>query len=68
MSLRQADQKRIMQLSNRLAGIFYNEYPVLSSARNAAMLMLDIVPEIKKSFMQTTMGLAGIQPQLVRGH
>lgn len=67
IALRQKDQKRIMQLSNKLAGIFYNEYPVLSSARNAAMLLLDVIPELKKSFMQTTMGLAGMQPRLVRG-
>ena len=67
ITLRQKDQKRIMQLSNKLAGIFYNEYPILSSARNAAMLLLDVVPELKKTFMQTTMGLAGIQPRLVRG-
>lgn len=65
--LRQRDQKRIMRLSNKLASVFYNEYPVLSSARNAAMLLLDVMPELKKSFMQTTMGLAGIQPRLVRG-
>ena len=67
IELRQKDQKRIMQLSNKLAGIFYNEYPVLSSARNAGMFLLDVIPELKKSFMQTTMGLAGIQPRLVRG-
>ncbi len=66
VALRQKDQKRIMRLSNKLASIFYNEYPVLSSARNAAMLLLDVIPELKKSFMQTTMGLAGIQPRLVR--
>ena len=67
IELRQKDQKLIMQLSNKLAGIFYNEYPVLSSARNAGMFLLDVIPELKKSFMQTTMGLAGIQPRLVRG-
>lgn len=67
IELRQDDQKRIMQLSNKLASIFYNEFPVLSSARNAAMFALDIIPELKKSFMQTTMGFAGVQPRLVRG-
>lgn len=67
IALRQQDQRRIMQLSNKLASIFYNKYPVLSSARNVAMLLLDIIPDLKKSFMQTTMGFAGIQPRLVRG-
>jgi 2-octaprenyl-6-methoxyphenol hydroxylase len=67
VTLRQDDQKQIMQLSNKLASIFYNEYPVLSSARNAAMLLLDVIPDLKKSFMQRTMGLAGMQPRLVRG-
>lgn len=66
ITLREKDQKRIMQLSNKLAGIFYNEYPILSSARNVAMLLLDVIPELKKTFMQTTMGLAGVQPRLVR--
>jgi len=67
MKLRQADQQRVMQFTNRLANSFYNELPLLSSARNMAMLLLDTIPDLKMSFVERTMGLAGLQPRLVRG-
>jgi 2-octaprenyl-6-methoxyphenol hydroxylase len=67
VKLRHDDQQRVMQFSNRLASSFYNKKPLLSSARNIAMLMLDILPELKTSFVEKTMGIAGLQPRLVRG-
>lgn len=67
MKLRQDDQQHVMQFTNRLADSFYNEWPLLSSGRNLAMLLLDTLPDLKKSFIERTMGLSGLQPRLVRG-
>lgn len=67
IKLREADQQRVMNFTNRLASSFYNELPLLSSARNIAMLLLDSIPDLKSSFVEKTMGIAGLQPRLVRG-
>jgi len=67
MKLRAADQQRVMNFTNRIASSFYNELPLLSSARNIAMLLLDSMPDLKSSFVEKTMGIAGLQPQIVRG-
>jgi ubiquinone biosynthesis UbiH/UbiF/VisC/COQ6 family hydroxylase len=67
IKLRIADQQRVMNFTNRLASSFYNELPLLSSTRNMAMLLLDFMPDLKASFVEKTMGIAGLQPRLVRG-
>jgi 2-octaprenyl-6-methoxyphenol hydroxylase len=67
MKLRQADQQRVMRFSNGLASSFYNQLPLLTPARNLAMLLLDSIPELKASFVEKAMGTAGLQPRLVRG-
>lgn len=67
MALRQADQQKVMQFTSGLAKSFYNDLPVLSFARNMAMMVIDAIPDFKKSFVNRTMGLAGLQPRFVRG-
>jgi len=34
---------------------------------NDAMLLVDLVPDLKASFAGKAMGIAGLQPRLVRG-
>ncbi len=67
MKSREADQKRVMRFTNGLAKTFYNQWPLLNSARNLAMLMVDVIPDIKTTFVETSMGLYGNQPRIVRG-
>ncbi len=67
IKLRQTDQQRVIRFTNGLANSFYNELPLLGAARNAAMLLLDSMPDLKRSFVEKTMGIAGLQPRLVRG-
>ena len=64
---RKADQKRVMQFTNGLAKTFYNKWPLLQSTRNLAMLIVDTVPELKSLFVETSMGITGLQPRIVRG-
>lgn len=66
INLRRADQERVMHFTNGLARSFYNKWPILTSARNLAMLLVDTIPGIKSSFVETSMGIAGLQPRLVR--
>ncbi len=67
ISLRQADQQRVMRFTNRLANSFYNNMPLLVPGRNLAMLLLDTVPDLKSSFVERAKGVAGLQPRMVRG-
>ena len=61
------DQKRVMRFTNGLANTFYNKWPLLNATRNLAMLIVDVIPDLKASFVETSMGLAGEQPRIVRG-
>lgn len=65
---READQKRVVRFTNGLAKTFYNDWPLLASARNGLMLLVDIVPALKQQIVATAMGKSGHQPTLVRGH
>lgn len=67
ISLRLPDQQRVMRFTNCLASSFYNKNPLLIPARNLAMLMLDTMPIVKEAFIQQAMGVAGLQPRVVRG-
>ena len=63
---READQKRVIRLTNGLARTFYNDWPMLASARDSLMLLIDIVPAFKQHIVATAMGKNGRQPSLVR--
>ncbi len=65
---READQKRVIRFTNGLASTFYNNWPLLVSARNSLMLLVDIVPALKQQIVTTAMGKSGQQPRLVRGN
>ena len=66
-AVRQLDQKRVTQFSDRLAGWFYNSNPFKVVVRNSGMLITDLVPSIKRNFMRQAMGVSGRQPSMVRG-
>ncbi len=67
LAARKIDQRHVMRFSNGLATLFYNELPHKVLVRNAGMLLTDMVPIIKRSFLRQAMGLHGRQPSLVRG-
>lgn len=67
IKLRHSDQQRVMRFTNCLASSFYNQLPLLGPARNLAMLLVDSIPDLKASFVEKAMGIAGLQPRLVRG-
>jgi len=64
---RQNDQQCVMQFSDGLATLFYNELPHKVFIRNAGMLFMDMSPPLKRSFLRRAMGIYGRQPSLVRG-
>lgn len=67
IKLRSPDQQRVMRYTNRLANSFCNNNLLLIPVRNLAMFMLDTIPAVKESFIHQGMGIAGLQPQVVRG-
>jgi len=67
IKLRHADQQCVMRFSNGLASSFYNQLPLLAPTRNFVMLLLDSIPDLKAAFAEKSMGIAGLQPRLVRG-
>ncbi len=67
VELRQGDQKKIMRFSDGLASMFYNDLPHKVMVRNAGLLLTDMIPPLKRSFLRMTMGTCGRQPSLVRG-
>ena len=64
---RQRDQRRIITLTDGLVKLFSNQLPPLVTARNLAMLAVDMLPPLKRRLLQHTMGLAGRLPRLARG-
>jgi 2-octaprenyl-6-methoxyphenol hydroxylase len=64
---RRLDQRRVIGLSDGLAGLFYPSGVARICARNLAMLIMDLVPPVKKEFIRQATGLRGRQPRLVRG-
>ncbi len=67
MENRAADQRRVIRFTNGLAKTFYNRWPVINSGRNLCMLMIDLVPPLKRTFTEAAMGISGLQPNMVRG-
>jgi len=67
MNLRRHDQHCVMQFSDGLASLFYNDLPHKVIGRNLGMLLTDMMPTLKRSFLHRMTGLHGKQPALVRG-
>jgi len=67
LALRAQDQKNVIQFTEGLASLFYNELPHKIITRNLGMLFTNMIPPLKRSLMRRAMGLHGKQPALVRG-
>ena len=65
--LRECDQKNVIQFTDGLTRLFYNDLLHKVLFRNIGMLLMDMMPSCKKTFMQRAMGMHGHQPVLVRG-
>jgi len=50
------DQKNIISFSDGLATLFYNQQPLKVLARNSGMLLMDLVPAMKRKLFQLAMG------------
>jgi len=67
LELRNFDQQQIIKFTNSLATSFYHNSSLYTPITNTMMLLMDCIPEFKSLFLKRAMGLAGYQPQLVRG-
>jgi 2-octaprenyl-6-methoxyphenol hydroxylase len=64
---RQSDYRRVGGFTDLLVRVFSNRAPGLTSARNAALLALDLFPAGKRGILRYAMGRAGSLPRLARG-
>jgi len=65
--LRHRQTKRVLRFTEGLLQVFANDYPGLSSGRNFALNMLEILPPAKRILLKRTTGLSGSLPRLARG-
>ena len=61
------DNKVIATFTNSLIRVFSNDFPPLVFARNLGLLVVDLVPPLKRRLLRVTSGLAGKLPRLARG-
>jgi ubiquinone biosynthesis UbiH/UbiF/VisC/COQ6 family hydroxylase len=67
VACRSLDQEQVVNFTDSLTGLFYNDNLFKAIGRNLGMLVLDSVPLFKNKFARLAMGLEGRQPGLVRG-
>jgi 2-octaprenyl-6-methoxyphenol hydroxylase len=67
VSLREQDQNKVIDFTDTIASLFYNDGMFNGIVRNIGMNILNMVPVLKNSFAKQAMGLGGKQPGLVRG-
>lgn len=67
LASRESDQQRVVQFSDRLAGLFYNRSLPKIILRNTGMLLTDLIPSVKRELTRQAMGIGGKQPAMVSG-
>ncbi|MEE9492192.1 MAG: 2-octaprenyl-6-methoxyphenyl hydroxylase [Gammaproteobacteria bacterium] len=64
---RQQDQSRVMTFTDGLIQLFSMPSPPVRLLRNCGMVVMDLLPPVKRLFGKATMGRAGRLPRLARG-
>jgi 2-octaprenyl-6-methoxyphenol hydroxylase len=64
---RQADRRTVIAFTDALVRVFGNPLAPVRAARDASLLLFDLVTPAKHAFARVTMGLAGRLPRLARG-
>lgn len=64
---RRRDTRAVTTFTDGLVRIFSSEFLPLVAGRNAGLVMVDMLPPVKRALLKRTMGLAGSLPRLARG-
>jgi len=64
---RRRDNQVIANFTNGLIRIFSTDFLPVALARNAGLVLVDLLPGAKRGFVRVTSGLAGRLPRLARG-
>jgi len=64
---RRNDRRTVIAFTDALVRVFANPLPPVRAARDASLLLFDLVTPAKHAFARVTMGLAGRLPRLARG-
>lgn len=65
IDMRKTDHNQVIQFTDGLARLFYNDNVITSKLRNYLMLMTEHLPILKQSLMIRAMGLYGQQASIV---
>ena len=63
---RREDRERVARFSHGLARSFASENPLLAGLRQAGLLLMELLPPVKRELMLLGVGLRGRQPDWVR--
>ena len=67
LASRQQDQQRVTRYSDRLTELFSNRHLPKVLLRNTGMLLIDIMPFLKRELIRQALGISGRQPAMVSG-
>lgn len=65
--LRETDNKRVTGFTHAMIKIFTSRLLPVIAGRNAGLLVVDLIPELRTALLRRTMGVSGRQSRLARG-
>lgn len=66
-ALREKDNKRVTGFTHSMIKIFTSRLLPVIAGRNAGLLVVDLMPELRTALLKRTMGVSGRQSRLARG-
>lgn len=67
VDLREKDQNRILRLTRGVADLFTLQLPVLNTLRGLSLMLMELVPPMKRRVFESALGLSGHVAKLARG-
>jgi 2-octaprenyl-6-methoxyphenol hydroxylase len=64
---RAADREGVIAFTDTLVRAFSSDHPVLARARDAGLLLFDLLPPAKRALSRVSLGFGGRTPRLARG-
>jgi 2-octaprenyl-6-methoxyphenol hydroxylase len=66
-SWRRADKNKVIGFTDSVARLFANPSKLLTIPRNKALILMNLVPQLRSHIAEAAMGVSGKQSRLVRG-
>jgi 2-octaprenyl-6-methoxyphenol hydroxylase len=66
-AMRAADRDGVIAFTDTLVRVFSSNHPLLASARDAGLLLFDLLPPAKRALSRVSLGFGSRSPRLARG-